>query len=187
MATLAPRVIVVRRETEMDRVRAVHSSAASARFVLKRKRISLDAVEAAHADFFDVLREVHAAIPGDWRQATILRSDVERFVFGPEDVIVAVGQDGLVANVAKYLDGQPVIGVDPAPGVNSGAVTTSAGVSCAGSRQALNSELPGGVFGVMPCVDHELGYAGLVLLVAAWFVGPATLAAVVVLEAIWLR
>jgi NAD kinase len=122
MATLAPRVIVVRRETEMDRVRAVHSSAASARFVLKRKRISLDAVEAAHADFFHVLREVHAAIPGDWRHATILRSDVERFVFGPEDIIVAVGQDGLVANVAKYLDGQPVIGVDPAPGVNSGAL-----------------------------------------------------------------
>jgi NAD kinase len=122
MTILAPRVIVVRRETEMDKIRAVHSSTASARFVLKRKRISLDAVEAAHTDFLDVLREVHAAIPADWRQATVFRSDVERFVFGPEDIIVAVGQDGLVANVAKYLDGQPVIGVDPAPGVNSGAL-----------------------------------------------------------------
>ena len=29
--------------------------------------------------------------------------------------MVVVGQDGLVANVAKYLDGQPVIGVDTAP------------------------------------------------------------------------
>jgi NAD kinase len=122
MAILAPRVIVVRRETELDRIRAVHASTASARFVLERKGISLDAVEAAHAAFLEVLREVRAAIPAEWRQATIFRSDVERFVFGPEDVVVAVGQDGLVANVAKYLDGQPVIGVDPAPGVNSGAL-----------------------------------------------------------------
>ena len=44
MATLAPRVIVVRRETEMDRVQAVHASKASARFVLKRRHISLDQV-----------------------------------------------------------------------------------------------------------------------------------------------
>lgn len=28
----------------------------------------------------------------------------------PDDRIVVVGQDGLVANVANYLDGQPVIG-----------------------------------------------------------------------------
>jgi NAD kinase len=122
MAVLAPRVIVVRRETELDRILAVHASAASARFVLERKGISLDAVRAAHAEFLEVLREVRAAIPADWRQATIFRSDVERFVFGPEDIVVAVGQDGLVANVSKYLDGQPVIGVDPAPGVNSGAL-----------------------------------------------------------------
>jgi len=33
-----------------------------------------------------------------------------------------VGQDGLVANVAKYLDGQPVIGVDPEPGHNPGVL-----------------------------------------------------------------
>src|SRR5262249_55935491 len=30
-------------------------------------------------------------------------------------VVIAVGQDGLVANVAKYLHGQPVIGVNPSP------------------------------------------------------------------------
>jgi hypothetical protein len=70
----------------------------------------------------EVLRQVHTAIPSDWRQTTILRSDLERFVFGPEDIIVVVGQDGLVANVAKYLNGQPVIGINPAPGVNAGVL-----------------------------------------------------------------
>ena len=36
------------------------------------------------------------------------------------------GQDGLVANVAKYLDGQPVIGVDPEPGRNAGVLVRHA-------------------------------------------------------------
>ena len=56
-----------------------------------------------------------AAIPLDWRRAVAERNDLDRFVFGPEDVVIAVGQDGLVANVAKYLDGQPVIGINPEP------------------------------------------------------------------------
>jgi NAD kinase len=122
MGILAPRIIIVRRETEFDRVRATYSSTASARFVLERKGMSLEAIEAAHADFTEILRQVRAAIPADWRQAVVMRSEVDRFVFGPDDVVVAVGQDGLVANVAKYLEGQTVIGVDGSPGKNAGAL-----------------------------------------------------------------
>lgn len=43
------------------------------------------------------------------------RSFLPNFVFGPEDVVVVLGQDGLVANTMKYLDGQPVVGVNPDP------------------------------------------------------------------------
>jgi len=35
--------------------------------------------------------------------------------FAPNDTIVTLGQDGLVANTLKYLEGQPVIGVNPDP------------------------------------------------------------------------
>lgn len=122
MSILAPRIIIVRRETEFDRVRATYASIASARFVLERKGLSLEGIEAAHRDFTETLRTVRAAIPADWRQAVLMRAEVDRFVFGPDDVVVAVGQDGLVANVAKYLNGQTVIGVDAAPGVNPGAL-----------------------------------------------------------------
>jgi hypothetical protein len=50
------------------------------------------------------------------------RADLDRFVFGDEDVIVVVGQDGLVANVAKYLAGQPVVGINPEPHRNAGVL-----------------------------------------------------------------
>ena len=41
--------------------------------------------------------------------------------------MVVVGQDGLVANVAKYVHGQPVIGVDPRPGINPGVLVCVTG------------------------------------------------------------
>jgi hypothetical protein len=122
MAILAPRVVLVRRETELDRVRATHATLASARFVLERRGIDLKDVEAAHRDFTEALRHVRAAIPPDWRQAVLMRGELERFVFGPEDIVLALGPDGLVANVAKYLDGQTVIGIDPSPGRNAGVL-----------------------------------------------------------------
>jgi len=122
MAVLTPRIVIVRRETDLDRVRATHASMATARFVLEKRGLSLEAVEAEHAAFTEVLRRVRAAIPADWRQAMLMRAEVERFVFGPEDVVVAVGQDGLVANVAKYLAGQTVVGIDPRPGRNAGVL-----------------------------------------------------------------
>ena len=50
-----------------------------------------------------------------WRRTRVDRADLSRFVFGPEDVVVVVGQDGLVANVAKYVTGQAVLGVNPDP------------------------------------------------------------------------
>ena len=122
MTLLMPRVVIVRRETDLDRVRGAYSSLASARFVLERKGISIERVVAAHNSFDEALRKTRAGIPPDWRQAVILRSEIDRFVFGPDDIVVALGQDGLVANVAKYLDGQIVIGVDPSPGENVGVL-----------------------------------------------------------------
>jgi hypothetical protein len=70
-------------------------------------------VERQHQRFQDVLAFVRKRLPEDWRAASVGRADLDRFLFAPEDVVVVVGQDGLVANVAKYLNGQPVLGVNP--------------------------------------------------------------------------
>ena len=43
------------------------------------------------------------------------RDFISNFIFGKDDIIVTAGQDGLTANVLKYLDSQPVIGVNPDP------------------------------------------------------------------------
>jgi hypothetical protein len=79
-------------------------------------------VGARHAALRSALTEVGASIPADWRRGHVDRADLSRFLFAPEDIVVAVGPDGLVANVSKYLDGQPVIGVNPDPARNPGVL-----------------------------------------------------------------
>lgn len=123
MSGLAPRAVLVTRETDYDLLLARHATVEMSRFVLRsRSGQNLDGLRARHDRFEAALHEVRAAIPADWRQAHAERSQLDRFLFGPEDVVIAVGQDGLVANVAKYLNGQPVIGVNPEPERNAGVL-----------------------------------------------------------------
>jgi len=43
------------------------------------------------------------------------RDFLANFLFPPNGLIVVLGQDGLVANTLKYLDGQPVLAINPDP------------------------------------------------------------------------
>jgi NAD kinase len=122
MATNSPRVVFVTRETEYELLVARHATKDQARFFLETRGQKLVDVEYRHRHFQATLHNCRAAVRSDWRQTVVKRSDFDRFLFGPEDIIVAVGQDGLVANIAKYLGGQPVIGVNPDPEIYDGVL-----------------------------------------------------------------
>ncbi len=122
MSTLSPRVVVVSRRSELEELLARHGTRGAAAYFLKQRGRDLDEVTARHEAQRQALTEVGAAVPADWRRGHVERTDLPRFLFAPEDWVIAVGQDGLVANVAKYLDGQPVIGVNPEPGRNPGVL-----------------------------------------------------------------
>jgi hypothetical protein len=120
--SLLPRVVVVHRWSELDELLDQHGTRGQAEFFLRSRGRSLDDVQGRHDDLHQSLADVSAAIPVDWRRGTAERADLPRFLFEPGDVVVVVGPDGLVANAARYLDGQPVIGVDPEPGRNAGVL-----------------------------------------------------------------
>ena len=113
--TLVPRVVVVTRPTPYEELLARHATRSQAEFFLKQRGQTLAAVEAVHHELCGAVARVQAAIPLNYRRNLVPRQELDRFLFEPEDTVVVVGQDGLVANVAKYLDGQPVIGVNPTP------------------------------------------------------------------------
>ncbi|MET7282018.1 hypothetical protein ABZS29_27560 [Kribbella sp. NPDC005582] len=120
--SLPPRAVIVHRATELSELIAHHGTRQQAGFFLAGRGRDLAELDARHQAQQEALATVSAAIPLDWRRTVAERNDLDRFVFGPEDVVIAVGQDGLVANVAKYLDSQPVIGINPEPGRNPGVL-----------------------------------------------------------------
>ncbi len=110
------RVILVTRPTRLAELVARHNTLAQAKFYL----------EHLGADFGDYVREDEAYRRSlgttrealqDWgRYQVVERSLVGNFLFDASDIVLALGQDGLVANTMKYLDGQPLLGINPDPG-----------------------------------------------------------------------
>lgn len=122
MTALAPRVVVVHRRTELEELTARHGTRGQVSFFLSSRGRDLDELEERHRANQEAIDTVTKAVPLDWRRGTVERADLDRFLFARDDLIVVVGQDGLVANVAKYLEGQPVIGINPEPARNPGVL-----------------------------------------------------------------
>lgn len=115
MNTAMRRAVIVHRPTDYELLISNHGTRGQVEFFLRSQSQSIQDVEREHTTIHQAIATVLATIPPMWRRANIAREDLSRFLFEPDDVIVAVGQDGLVANVAKYLSGQAVVGVNPLP------------------------------------------------------------------------
>ncbi len=146
MASLPPRVVTVTRPSELEQLVARHGTAGQARFFLAARGQSIEVLDERHERLRAALTTVSNAIPAAWRRARVSRPDLSRFLFEPQDIILAVGQDGLVANVAKYLAGQPVIGVNPDPLEYQGILVPHGAdqvarllEACAGDRHRLQA------------------------------------------------
>ena len=109
------KIVLVTRPTRLAELVVRFNTVSQARFY----------VEHQGADFGDYLREdetyhhalvaTQSAISDIGLLQTVDREFLPNFVFARKDIIVTLGQDGLVANTLKYLDGQPVVGVNPDP------------------------------------------------------------------------
>tara|TARA_R110001599_G_scaffold299847_2_gene504916 strand:- start:2965 stop:3858 length:894 start_codon:yes stop_codon:yes gene_type:complete len=137
MSTLNARAVFVTRETDYELLINRHATIGQARFFLKTRGQQLSTLEDRHEHFSAVLKQARAAIPDDWRQTLVRRADLDRFLFAEDDLVIAIGQDGLVANVAKYLRGQNVVGVNPDPILYDGVLARHHVGELAGRLEAI--------------------------------------------------
>jgi len=140
--SVTPRAVVITRPTTYEALRARHGTPDQARFFLAGHGLpprEIDDIQARHARQEQALRAVSAAIPLRWRRSRLDRNDLDRFLFGPEDVVIVVGQDGLVANVAKYLSGQPLLGINPDRASNDGVLARHDAAATADLLRALGA------------------------------------------------
>jgi hypothetical protein len=137
---LPPRAVIVTRPTDLDQLLLRHGTRAQARFFVESRGQQLADVVARHDLQQEAIHLASQAVPAAWRRASVSRADLDRLRFDSDDVVIAIGQDGLVANVAKYLAGQPVIGVNPSPQLFDGVLARHA----ASSLKTVLSELQSG-------------------------------------------
>jgi len=109
------KVVLVTRKTRLDELVARYHSISQARFYLEHLGADFADYQREHETYLKVKERVLAVIARFQRRQVIDRQFLPNFLFGPDDIVVALGQDGLVANTMKYLDGQPLVGVNPDP------------------------------------------------------------------------
>jgi NAD kinase len=117
-----PRIVIVTRPTPWDLLLRQHGTVGQAEFYLRSRGEKSDWYRETHEKLDQTLAAVSATLPPDQRRVRVDRDSLDRFLFGPDDVVVVVGQDGLVANVAKYLTGQTTIGINPDPKAYDGVL-----------------------------------------------------------------
>ena len=116
MDSLQQRIILVTRRTRLEDLVARLNTVEQARFYVEHMGADFSDYEREHANYRQALATAESQLSRFARVQALERDLVPNFLFPPDCLVVVVGQDGLVANTLKYLDGQPVIGVNPDPG-----------------------------------------------------------------------
>src|SRR5579872_7470306 len=101
MGCQTPRAVVVTRPTEYELLIAAHATREQAEFFLRDRGQKLADVEERDRTHQEAVRTVLNTVPVKWRRNLVQRQELDRFLFEPGDIVVIVGQDGLVANTAK--------------------------------------------------------------------------------------
>lgn len=109
------KIVLIVRPSRLAELVARFNTVAQARFYVEHLGADFSDYEREDEKYGQALREAERLL-ADWGRVHVLeRRFLPNFLFGPSDLVVALGQDGLVANTLKYLDGQRLIGVNPDP------------------------------------------------------------------------
>ena len=110
------RIVLVTRPTRLSELVGRFNTVSQARFYIEHLGANFSDYVAEDECYKRALSETQSILGQLGRLQVLERRFLSNYLFGPHDVVVTLGQDGLVANTLKYLSGQPVVGVNPDPG-----------------------------------------------------------------------
>jgi len=109
------KIVLVTRSTRLAELVVRFNTVSQAKFYIEHQGADFSDYLREDETYHRALTETQNALIRVGRVQVVDRGFLPNFVFAPEDIIVTLGQDGLVANTLKYLNGQPVVGVNPDP------------------------------------------------------------------------
>lgn len=107
------KAIIVRDKTRLEQLIERFNSKAQAKFYLERAGEDFEHYEEEHGTFYTALKKVEQQLSSLVKYKVVYRSFLPTYIFAKGDMVVALGQDGLVANIAKYANGLPIVGINP--------------------------------------------------------------------------
>ena len=109
------RFIIVYRKSRLQELIERFNTWPQAQFYLSHNGTDPADFLAEHDRYQAQLKEAEHALRSQGPVQMLERGFLPSYQFRQSDLVVVIGQDGLVANTLKYLTGQPVIGVNPDP------------------------------------------------------------------------
>jgi NAD kinase len=105
--------IIVKNKTRLESLIERFNTKAQAKFYIERLGGDFQDYEVEHETFSNSLTSLQTQLSKVIKNKTVERTYLPSFIFSEKNLIVVIGQDGLVANTAKYSKGIPIVAVNP--------------------------------------------------------------------------
>lgn len=109
------KIVLVTRKTRLEELVERFNTKAQARFYIEHSGGNFERYEQEHETYHNSLDQLRRSLQGLAKLHVIERGFLPNFLFADNDLVVTIGIDGLVVNTAKYLNGQPLVAVNPDP------------------------------------------------------------------------
>jgi NAD kinase len=133
------KIVVVTRKTRLEELVERFNTRKQAQFYIEHMGLDFSDYEDEHHTYTESLRHLLPQLKNLGRKVQVIDwTFLPNFIFAPSDIAVTVGRDGLVVNTAKYLDGQPLVAINPDPARNDGVLLPfTVGTACTGLARVL--------------------------------------------------
>lgn len=108
------KIVLVTQHTRLEELIRRYNTLGQAEFIIAHNGGDFGDYRLEHETYQRAVKTALSSLQAFGRVQVLDRDLMPNYLFGKQDIVVAVGRDGLVANVLKYLlDGQMLIGVNP--------------------------------------------------------------------------
>lgn len=109
------KIVLVKRKTRIEDLITRYNTIEQAKFYIEHMGNDFSDYISEDERYKKAIGKAISQLEAIGRVQVVDREYVPNFIFGDNDIVVVIGQDGLVANTLKYLSNQQLIGVNPDP------------------------------------------------------------------------
>lgn len=105
--------IIVKNKTRLEALVERFNTKSQAKFYIERMGGNFQDYEMENETFHDSLNSLQSQLSKVIKHKIVDRTYLPSYIFSENNMIIVIGQDGLVANTAKYSQVRPIVAVNP--------------------------------------------------------------------------